>query len=86
MLCYVMLCVKIRVENLSDLLICLNKSVSRRQYKRGLHDEICLLEGRKHCGKRRKCWLPAFFSFFPQCFQEDFIRICKNSETCGTCK
>ena len=25
--------------------------------------------GRKHCGKRRKCWLPAF-SPFPQCFQK----------------
>ena len=23
---------------------------------------------RKHCGKRRKCWLPALFFLFPQCF------------------
>ena len=26
-------------------------------------------KSRKHCRKRRKCWLPAF-SFFPQCFQK----------------
>ena len=24
----------------------------------------------KHCGKRRKCRLLAFFFFFPQCFQK----------------
>ena len=28
----------------------------------------CFGKGRKHCGKGRKCWLPAF-SLFPQCFQ-----------------
>ena len=27
--------------------------------------------GRKHCGKRRKCWLPAF-SPFPTMFLKDF--------------
>ena len=31
--------------------------------------EICFGKGRKHCGKLRKCWLPAF-SLFPQCFQK----------------
>ena len=25
--------------------------------------EICFGKGRKHCGKRRKCWLPAFTPF-----------------------
>ena len=27
--------------------------------------------GRKHCGKRRKCWLPAF-SHFPTMFSKSF--------------
>ena len=26
--------------------------------------EVCVRKGRKHCGKRRKCWFPAF-SYFP---------------------
>ena len=30
--------------------------------------------GRKHCGKRRKCWLPAFL-LFPQCFKAFFLRV-----------
>ena len=25
--------------------------------------EICIWKSRKHCGKRRKCWLPAFSPF-----------------------
>ena len=25
--------------------------------------KICLWKSRKHCGKRRKCWLPAFSPF-----------------------
>ena len=29
--------------------------------------EICFEKGRKHCEKRRKCWLPAF-SPFPTMF------------------
>ena len=33
--------------------------------------EICFGKGRKHCGKRRKCWLPAF-SPFPTVFSEGF--------------
>ena len=34
--------------------------------------EICFGKGRKHCGKRRKCWLPAFSSF-PIMFSKGFI-------------
>ena len=33
--------------------------------------EICFGKGRKHCGKWRKCWLPAF-STFPAMFLKDF--------------
>ena len=29
-------------------------------------------KGRKHCGKRRKCWLPAF-SPFPKMFSKGFF-------------
>ena len=28
-----------------------------------LNDIFCLRQGRKHPGKRIKCWLPAFFPF-----------------------
>ena len=31
-------------------------------------------KGRKHCGKRRKCWLPAFSPFpFPTMFSKGFL-------------
>ena len=33
--------------------------------------ENCFVKGRKHCGKRRKCWKPAF-SPFPTIFSKDF--------------
>ena len=38
---------------------------------KGQNIKILLSYGRKHCGKKRKCWL-ATFSFFPQCFQQGF--------------
>ena len=34
--------------------------------------EICVGKSRKHCGKRRKCWLPAF-SPFPTMFSLAFF-------------
>ena len=34
--------------------------------------EICIEKGRKQCGKRRKCWLPAF-SPFPTMFSKGFF-------------
>ena len=34
--------------------------------------EICFEKRRKHCGKRRKCWLPAF-SPFPTMFSKGFL-------------
>ena len=36
---------------------------------------------RKHCGKRRKCWLPAF-SPFPTMFSKDFIYRVVKSRDC----
>ena len=38
--------------------------------------------GRKHCGKRRKCWLPAFL-LFPHCFQKFLLQGRKKSGLCG---
>ena len=45
--------------------------------------EKCLCEGRKHCGKRRKCWLPAF-SPFPTMFSKVLlIEGCYKLGLCG---
>ena len=44
----------------------------------GKEIEIWFEKGRKHCGKRRKCWLPAF-SPFPMMFSKDlFLRVVKS--------
>ena len=34
--------------------------------------KFCFGNGRKHCGKRRKCWLPAF-SPFPTMFSKGVL-------------
>ena len=31
-------------------------------------NEICFGKGRKHCGKRKKCWFPAFSFIFQRSF------------------
>ena len=41
--------------------------------------EICFEKGRKHCGKRRKCWLPAFSPFSTMISKGFFHRIVKSS-------
>ena len=57
------------------------KSICKRHNKRDSKIEMCSRKNRKHCGKWRKCWLPAFspflnnvfkrlFSFSQQCFQK----------------
>ena len=43
--------------------------------------EICFEKGRKHCGKRRKCWLPAF-SPFPTMFSKDYFLWVGKSRDC----
>ena len=43
------------------------ESICRRQNKYRTYDEFCHRQGGKHCGKRRKCWLPTF-SPFPTMF------------------
>ena len=40
--------------------------------------EICFAKGSKHCGKRRKCWCPAF-SPLPTMFSNSFfLRVVKS--------
>ena len=44
------------------------------------NDDLYLWYGRKHCGKRRKCWLPAF-SPFPTVFSKAFfLRVVKSRD------
>ena len=41
------------------------ENICRPQFHCGSKDAISLWRDRKHCGKKRKCWLPAFSSFSP---------------------
>ena len=52
-----------------------------RLFKWSWNDDFCLTFGRKHCGKRRKCWLPAF-SPFTKKFSRDFFLVVVNSRDC----
>ena len=57
------------------------KRICSRQNKCERKIEIWFGKGRKHCGKRRKCWLPAF-SPFPSMFSKGLsVRVIK-SRTC----
>ena len=54
------------------------ESICRKQIKCDSKTEISLEKDRKHYGKRRKCWLPAF-SPFPTMFSKDyFFRVVKS--------
>ena len=48
------------------------KAFANDSLKLDLTDQILKDQGRKQCGKKKKCWLPAFFPF-PQCFQKFFF-------------
>ena len=57
-------------------------SICRQQNKCKRKIENCLKKGRKHSGKRRKCWLPAFSPFptmFSKCF---FPKVVKSRDMC----
>ena len=43
---------------------------------------ICLCQSRKHCGKRRKCWLPVF-SPFPTVFSKAAFFTVVKSQDCA---
>ena len=54
--------------------------VGRRQNKFDSKVELCFRKSRKHCGKRRKCWLPAF-SPFPTMFSKALVpRVIKSRD------
>ena len=57
------------------------ESICRRQNKRDWKIEICFRKGGKHCGKKRKCWLPAF-SPFPTMFSNCFFFTVVKSRDC----
>ena len=40
--------------------------------------KFCFEKGRKHHGKRRKCWLPAFSPFSMMFSKDSFIRVVKS--------
>ena len=54
------------------------QSICRQVNKCNRKVRICFEKGRKHCGKRRKWWLPAF-SPFPTMFSKAFsVKIVKS--------
>ena len=56
------------------------KIICSRQMTFNSHIEICFWKSRKHCGERRKCWLPAF-SPFPTMFSKALVyRVIKTQD------
>ena len=56
------------------------ESICRRQIECDRIIEIYFWKGRKHCGKRRKFWLPAF-SPFPTMFSKGlFLKVVKSRD------
>ena len=53
------------------------ESICRQQIKCDPNGRICAGQDRKHCGKRRKCWLPAFSSFPTMFSKGPFFRVVK---------
>ena len=52
----------------------------RQQYRCNFHNEFHYEKNRKHCVKRRKCWLPAF-SPFPTMFSKSpFLKVIKSRD------
>ena len=57
--------------------------ICRRQNKCDSKTGNCFGNGKKHCGKRRKCWFPAF-SPFPTMFYELYLsQVRSKLELCG---
>ena len=56
------------------------ESICRQQNKCHCKIKICFGKGRKHCGKRRKCWLPAFSPFFTMFSKAFFFRVVKSRD------
>ena len=56
------------------------KSFCRRQNKCNFTTDVLFGKGRKHCGKRRKCWLPAFSPFLTVFSKGFFFRVLKSRD------
>ena len=56
------------------------ESICRRQIKCESKNEICFGKGRKHCGKRRKSWLPAFSPFPTLLSKGFFLRVVRSRD------
>ena len=56
------------------------ESICRWQMKYNWKIEICFGKGRKHCRKRRKCWLPAFSPFSTMFSKGFFLRVVKSRD------
>ena len=69
-------------QNVSHIQI---QSICRGQIKGDQNDKICLGKDRKHCGKRRKCWLPAFSPFLSVFSKGFFIKVVKTWDCVVEC-
>ena len=58
-----------------------NESICRRQNKCDSKIKICRGKSRKHCGKRRKCWLPAFSPFATMFSKGFFLKVIKRRDS-----
>ena len=66
-----------------------DKILTQSKFKEAADDKIIVTQGlkfvfwnnRKHCGKRRKCWSPAF-SPLPAMFSKAFFSIGVKSQDC----
>ena len=64
----------------NDNILSLSKLKVFADDKSDLRFEICFVKSRKHCRKKRKCWLPAF-SPFPTMFSKVFsLRVVKSKD------
>ena len=61
----------------TNLRLVQTESICRQQNKCNSRIEILLKLGRKHCGKRRKCWFPAFSPFSTMFSKGFFFRVIK---------
>ena len=52
-----------------------SQSICRRQNKCNLTTDVLFWMDRIHCGKRRKCWLPAFSPFVAMFLKAFFFRV-----------
>ena len=63
---------------------CLEKSKSISVRKTKVTEKSnCFVKGRKHCEKRRKCWLPAFSLFLAMFSKAFIVRVNKSKQFVG---